>query len=79
PGVLGNSDSSKEESFSYKDPTTKGQLIEYPTYTRPEEYNGMHVPKILLSGDHKEISKWRLDAARKRTKEFKRKRTLPER
>ena len=53
PGVLGNIESAKEESHSIK-----GQL-EYPQYTKPEIYNKWKTPKVLLSGNHKEIEKWR--------------------
>ncbi|HDL64658.1 MAG TPA: tRNA (guanosine(37)-N1)-methyltransferase TrmD [Proteobacteria bacterium] len=52
PGVLGDPDSSVEESFA------KGRL-EYPHYTRPSEYRGMAVPGVLLSGDHGEVARWR--------------------
>lgn len=52
PGVLGDSDSTVDESFS------KGRL-EYPHYTRPAEYRGMAVPSVLLSGDHGEVARWR--------------------
>ena len=52
PGVLGNADSLKEETFE------KDQK-EYPQYTRPENFMGLKVPKILLSGDHKKIEEWR--------------------
>jgi tRNA (guanine37-N1)-methyltransferase len=58
PGVLGKDESSIEESF--KTPGYK----EYPQYTRPEEYNGWKVPKILLSGNHQEIEKWRQKKSR---------------
>lgn len=53
PGVLGDDESSKDESHSQA-----GEL-EYPHYTRPEVWEGMKVPKILLSGNHAEIAKWR--------------------
>lgn len=53
PGVLGNEESLTEESYQ-----TEGQ-IEYPQYTRPEEYKGWKVPEILLSGHHANIKKWR--------------------
>lgn len=53
PEVLGNPDSLNEESFNDK------EKIEYPQYTRPEEYKGWKVPEVLLSGDHKKISEWR--------------------
>jgi tRNA (guanine37-N1)-methyltransferase len=62
PGVLGDDDSSKEESFS------SGQL-EYPQYTRPAEFRGMKVPEVLLSGNHAEIAKWRAEQSAQRTKE----------
>jgi tRNA (guanine37-N1)-methyltransferase len=52
PGVLGNENSAAEESF------TDG-LLEYPQYTRPEEFRGMKVPEVLLSGDHERIKEWR--------------------
>ncbi len=52
PGVLGNTESLKEESYSLPG-------IEYPQYTRPEEYHGWKVPEVLLSGDHKKISEWK--------------------
>ena len=52
PGVLGNDESSEDESF------TSG-LLEYPQYTRPREYRGMTVPEVLLNGNHAEIVKWR--------------------
>ncbi len=53
PGVLGNEESLAEESYQ-----TEGQ-IEYPQYTRPEEYKGWKVPEILLSGHHAQINEWR--------------------
>lgn len=62
PGVLGDDESSKEESFS-----TGG--LEYPQYTRPAEFRGLKVPEVLLSGHHAEIAKWRAEQARLRTKE----------
>ena len=67
PGVLGDDTSSEEESFSHS--TASGQaVLEYPQYTRPEEYEGKKTPEILLSGHHGEITKWRQEEARKRTK-----------
>lgn len=61
PGSLGNPDSLKEESFSL--PITNNQQLvtnlEYPHYTRPEVYKGWEVPKVLLSGNHKEIERWK--------------------
>ena len=52
PGVLGNEDSYRLDSF-YSD------LIQYPQYTRPFSYRGWDVPPVLLSGNHKEINDWR--------------------
>ena len=62
PGVLGDDESSKDESFS------RG-LLEYPQYTRPAEFRGMKVPDVLLSGNHAEIARWRAENARLRTQE----------
>jgi tRNA (guanine37-N1)-methyltransferase len=62
PGVLGNEDTVREESF------TEG-LLEYPQYTRPREFRGLEVPAILMSGDHEEIARWRREQAECRTKE----------
>lgn len=53
PGVLGNDNSIVEETFS------NDKNKEYPQYTRPEDFSGLKVPKILLSGDHKKIANWR--------------------
>lgn len=53
PGVLGGETSAEIESFS------DGKTLEYPQYTRPEDFRGMKVPKVLLSGNHAEIAKWR--------------------
>ena len=61
PGVVGKEASIADESFS------EG-LLEYPHYTRPEEYNGWRVPEVLLSGHHQNIEKWRRQQALERTK-----------
>lgn len=61
PGVLGNRKSSKEETFAQK-------FIEYPQYTRPADFRGMKVPKVLLSGNHKKIKRWRKKQSMKKTK-----------
>ena len=53
PGVLGNENSSKEESF-------EGDLLEYPQYTKPQNWEGKGTPDVLLSGDHAKIKSWRL-------------------
>lgn len=55
PGVLGAKESPHEESFSEK---LKG-MLEYPHYTKPAEYQGLKVPKVLLSGNHAAIARWR--------------------
>ncbi|MDY5000297.1 MAG: tRNA (guanosine(37)-N1)-methyltransferase TrmD, partial [Lachnospiraceae bacterium] len=62
PGVLGNDESAKTESFD------EG-LLEYPQYSRPEEWMGKRVPEVLLSGHHANIEKWRRTQSELRTKE----------
>ena len=62
PGVLSNNDSTEFESF-------QDNLLEYPHYTRPEEWLGKKVPDILLSGHHANIEKWRHEQSLIRTKE----------
>lgn len=61
PGVLTKEDAIKFESFSEEN------LIEYPQYTRPEKFKGLKVPKVLLSGNHKEINKWREEQSKEKT------------
>jgi tRNA (guanine37-N1)-methyltransferase len=63
PGVLGNPESLAEESHN-----SEGYL-EYPNYTKPQEWRGISVPEILLSGNHAEIAKWRTQQAQNRAKE----------
>ncbi len=65
PGVLGKEESNKSESF---EKTPKGILLEYPQYTKPDEFEGSKVPDILLSGDHKKIKLWREKEALRITK-----------
>ncbi len=60
PGVLGDSDSAANDSFS-------DGLLEYPQYTRPSEFRGWRVPELLLSGNHRAIREWRLEQAKKKT------------
>ena len=62
PGVLSNGDSKETESF-------ENNLLEYPQYSRPEEWNGKKVPAILLSGDHAKVDAWRHEQSLLRTKE----------
>ena len=61
PGVLGNADSTEDESYSY------GGLLEYPQYTRPAEFRGMAAPEILLGGHHAKIRAWQRQEAIKKT------------
>lgn len=61
PGVVGKEESLVSESFSEN-------LLEYPQYTRPENFKGKEVPKVLLSGNHAKIAEWRRKEAFKRTK-----------
>ena len=58
PGVLGGETSAEKESFS------QAGVVEYPQYTRPEEFQGMKVPEVLLSGNHAQIEDWRRKNAR---------------
>jgi len=60
PGVLGNSASAQDESFS-------AGLLEYPQYTRPADFEGLEVPAVLRSGDHGAVEKWRLAHSLART------------
>ena len=53
PGVLGNANSAKDESF-------ENNLLEYPQYTKPRDWEGKKVPEVLFSGDHAKIKGWRL-------------------
>ncbi len=62
PGVLGDGDSVRDESFS-------SGTLEYPQYTRPYEFRGWNVPEILLSGNHRAIREWRDNQARQKTQE----------
>ncbi len=61
PGVLHNEDSADTDSFG-------NGLLEYPQYTRPEEFRGKKVPEILLSGHHANVEKWRLEQSLERTR-----------
>ena len=58
PGVLGDEESARQDSFSGAD-----RLVEGPQYTRPREFRGLHVPEVLLSGDHRRIAAWRQEQA----------------
>ena len=58
------------ESLESESFTIEKRLLEFPQYTRPEEFRGLKVPQILLSGNHDEINKWRVTQAVKRTTKF---------
>ena len=62
PGVLGDHQSSADESFSHG-------MLEYPQYTRPAEFRGLQVPEVLLSGNHAEIAQWRAEQSKQRTQQ----------
>ena len=62
PGVVGNAQSVEQDSFYQP-------LLDYPHYTRPQNFRGMQVPDVLISGNHKKIEEWRQQEAIKRTKQ----------
>jgi len=62
PGVLGSAESAVLDSFSEEG------ILDWPHYTRPEEFEGKRVPDVLLSGNHAEIEKWRKEQSRLRSK-----------
>jgi tRNA (guanine37-N1)-methyltransferase len=62
PGVLGDDDSARDETFS-------SGFLEYPQYTRPQQFRGWSVPEILLSGNHQAIQEWRSNQARQKTQQ----------
>jgi tRNA (guanine37-N1)-methyltransferase len=64
PGVLGDEDSSTDDSFS-----GERRLLEFAQYTRPRLYRGLEVPEILLSGNHQEIARWREENRAERTRQ----------
>ena len=64
PGVLHNGESAETESF-------ENGLLEYPQYTRPEEFQGMKVPEVLLSGHHANVETWRHEQSLIRTKKYR--------
>ena len=64
PGILGNKLSSEYDSF-------EDGLLEYPQYTRPADFEGLHVPEVLLSGHHKKIQEWQLEEKKKMTKKWR--------
>lgn len=64
PGVLGDEQSSVDDSFS-----SGNRWLEYEQYTRPREFRGLQVPDVLLSGNHEEIARWRKQRSRERTEQ----------
>ena len=68
PGVLGNQTSAIDDSFSL---TEDGALVEGPVYTKPQEWRGIAVPEVLMSGHHGNIAQWRRDQAQLRTDEMR--------
>jgi tRNA (guanine37-N1)-methyltransferase len=67
PGVLGDEASARFDSFA----EGFDGLLEHPLYTRPREFEGVPVPEVLLSGDHKAIARWRADESRKKTAQLR--------
>ena len=65
PGALGDAQSAQQESFA------NPELLDWPHYTRPEIFNGLAVPDVLLSGHHERISDWRRQAAQEATLKFR--------
>jgi len=61
PGVLGNENSKLDETF-------ENGLLEYPQYTKPNDFDNKEIPSILLSGDHKAIEEWRTNQSLSLTK-----------
>jgi tRNA (guanine37-N1)-methyltransferase len=66
PGVIGKESALSQESFAHT--ADYAGLLEYPHYTRPPQWNGLEVPKVLLSGNHAEINAWRLGQAEEITR-----------
>ena len=62
PGVLGQADSLREESF-------EDGLLEHPQFTRPRTFEGLDIPEVLLSGDHKRVAAWRQEQRELTTRE----------
>jgi tRNA (guanine37-N1)-methyltransferase len=69
PDVIHNEQSTTFESFSPH--LGDGNLVEAPQYTRPEEYRGLRVPDVLLSGNHKAIAEWRITESRNKTSKIR--------
>ncbi len=75
PGVLGNEDSTQNESFGVR----QQGLLDCPQYTRPAEFRGWRVPEVLLGGNHEEIRRWRWAASREKTERLRPDLVVPDR
>lgn len=73
PGVLEKPEATQDESFSDSSlfPHHSSLLLEYPHYTRPEEFEGIKVPEVLISGNHKKIEEWRKRQSLEKTKKIR--------
>lgn len=72
PGVLEKPEATQFESFSnYPLTPNRSPLLEYPQYTKPEDFQGWKVPEILLSGNHKKIEEWRLEKSLEKTRQIR--------
>lgn len=71
PGVLEKPEATVDESFSTNHELQTTNLLEYPHYTRPEEFEGMKVPGVLISGNHGEVKKWRMQKSLEKTKKVR--------
>lgn len=67
PGVIGNADAANEDSFE----VGKNGILDHPHYTRPEYFEGLRVPEVLLSGNHEKIAQWRYQVALENTKRMR--------
>lgn len=67
PGVLGNSESYENDSFS----SSLNGMLEYPLYTKPRDFEGQTVPDVLVSGNHKLIHEWKVKESKKRTQNLR--------
>lgn len=68
PNIMGNEETHLEESYAIG--TDFENLMEYPQYTKPKQWNGLPVPEVLISGNHKKIKEWRLEKAKEITNKY---------
>jgi tRNA (guanine37-N1)-methyltransferase len=71
PGFIGNADSAADDSFAPRDESSVELLLGPPVYTRPAVFRDLSVPKILISGHHAHVDKWRREQAREATRKFR--------